>query len=132
MGTKAYFFKRKKLIFIFLLFFTNFWRKKSHFLKKLRNYSAAYRAKFYYMIGFFDNFPQGPNIFAFVENCRTFQKLNPVVCINGRIILFPETQFFDKLAFSLNMAVFMHPNGPKCLRNEQIPSLLGQDTLWVL
>merc|ERR1719239_1424442 len=39
---------------------------------------------------------------------------------------------FDKMAFSLNSAVVIHPNGPKCLRNEQIPSLLGQDTLWVL
>ena len=32
--------------------------------------------------------------------------------------LFSWNLFFDKLAFSLNMAVFMHPNGPKCLRNE--------------
>merc|ERR1719239_1753099 len=39
---------------------------------------------------------------------------------------------FDEKTFSLNNTVVMHPNGPKCLRNEQILSLLGQDTLWVL
>ena len=33
---------------------------------------------------------------------------------------------------SLNTAVVIRPKGPKCLRNEQGPSFLGQDTLWIL
>ena len=46
-------------------------------------------------------------------------------------------QFFvmvvlEQLGFSLNIAVVMHPNGPKCIRYELILSLLGLDTLWVL
>ena len=95
MGTKAYFFKRKKLIFIFLLFFTNFWKKISHFLKKLRNYSAAYRAKFYYMIGFFGNFPHTLGTLGVVENCKTIQKLHPVVCVSGRIIFSLKLGFWQ-------------------------------------
>ena len=47
------------------------------------------------MIGFFDNFPQGPNIFAFVENCRTFQKLHPVVCVSGGIIFLLKLGFWQ-------------------------------------
>ena len=39
---------------------------------------------------------------------------------------------FDEMGFSLHNTVIMHANGPKCLRTERIPSLLGQDTLWVL
>ena len=31
---------------------------------------------------------------------------------------FSENLFFDKLEFSLNIAVLMHPNGPKCLKND--------------
>ena len=31
---------------------------------------------------------------------------------------FSRNLIFDKLAFSLNIAVLVHPNGPKCLRNE--------------
>ena len=38
----------------------------------------------------------------------------------------------EQLGFSLNIAVAMHSNGPKCLRNELILSLLGLDTLWLL
>ena len=38
----------------------------------------------------------------------------------------------EQLGFSLNIAVVMHPNGPKYLRNEEILSLISLDTLWVL
>ena len=31
---------------------------------------------------------------------------------------FSQNLVFDKFAFSLNIAVLMHPNGPKCIRNE--------------
>ena len=63
-----------------------FEKKISNFLKKVRNYSAAYRAKFYYMIGFFGNFPHTLGTLGVVENCKTIQKLHPVVCVSGRII----------------------------------------------
>ena len=41
-------------------------------------------------------------------------------------------QNLEEMPLSLNNTVVMHPNGPKCPRNEQIQSLLGQDTIWVL
>ena len=95
LGTKAYFFKRKKLIFIFLIFFTNFWKKISDFLKKVRNYSAVYRAKFYYKLGFFGNFSHTLGTLGVVENCETIQKLHLVVCGNGHIFFVLNPGFWQ-------------------------------------
>jgi len=52
-----------------------------------------------------------------MENCETIEKLHLVVCGNDCMNIFLKSGF-DKLAYSLNIAVLMHPNGPKCLINE--------------
>ena len=49
---------------------------------------------------------------------RNHSKIAPGGLRNSYCDFFPKNLVFDKLAFSLNMAVFLHPNGPKCLRNE--------------
>ena len=48
---------------------------------------------------------------GFMENCQTIKKLSLVVCGSG-CINFLLKPFFDKLAFSLNVAVSMHLNDP--------------------
>ena len=59
------------------------------------------------------------------KNCTGW----PVEMSNWKIT---SNLVFVEMGFSLNNTVEMHSNGSKCLRNEQILSLLGQDTLWVL
>ena len=53
-----------------------------------------------------------------MENCETFFFSSPGGLWKVGKGKFSKIRVFDKLAFSLNIAVLMHPNGPKCLKNE--------------
>jgi len=50
----------------------------------------------------------------FFNFLRIFEKKYPIFLKSMTKI----APFFDKLEFSLNIAVLMHPNGPKCLKND--------------
>ena len=81
-------------------FFTIFWRKKSHFRKKLHKYSAVYTAKFYHRIRFFGNFPHLVATLRGVENCETIQKLHLVVCGNPCMKIFWKPWFWQIEVFT--------------------------------
>ena len=52
-----------------------------------------------------------------LENCKNLEKLHRVSC--GNVTEFFSTNpVLGNIAVSLNFAVVMHPNGPKCHRNE--------------
>ena len=53
-----------------------------------------------------------------MENCETFFFLSPGGLWKVGKGKFSQNLVFDKLTFSLNIAVLMHLYGPKCLRNE--------------
>ena len=76
-------------------FFTVFWRKKSHFLKKLNFHTVLSTAKFCYRIRFFGNFPHLLGTLGGVENCETIKKLHLVVCGNECIIFFLKPGFWQ-------------------------------------
>jgi len=66
-----------------------------------------------------------------MENSKNSIFLHRFGCVSLGIKKFMKPRF-TTFGVLLNIAVSMHPNGPKCFRNEGEPSLLGQDTLWVL
>ena len=69
-----------------------FWKKISHFLKKVWQFSHASTAKFCYMIRFFGNFPETLGMSGSLENWETIQKLHQVVCGSSCIIFFLKSR----------------------------------------
>ena len=66
---------------------------------------------------------------------RKCQKVAPCDLWKRLTVFYMKSYFLvilEQLVSSLNIAVEMHPNGPKCLGNEKILSLLGLGTPWVL
>ena len=66
-----------------------------------------------------------------MENSKNAQILHHFGCVSLGIKKLMKRRF-TTFGVLLNIAVPMHPNGPKCFKNEGEPSLSGQDTLWVL
>ena len=126
------YFSNDRIFHIFFCIFCNFLNFFSlEILKKLNKFSHASTAKFCYTTVKIGIFPPTCDIFCAVEKSENHQKVLCLACGNGRSF-FPWNPVFSRFGFSLNNSVAMHPNGPKCIRNDWIPSLLGQDRLWLL
>ena len=65
----------------------------------------------------FCNFPYTLGTLGCMENCKNSVKLHQVGSGSGHVISILKPGF-DNIAFSLNITVVMHPNGPRCIRNE--------------
>ena len=105
---------------IFFVFFPIFWKFKFHFLKKYANFLTLPQPNFitgYVFLAIFQRpwVCQGLwKIDETIENCTWWS-------VEAWEYSFFKNLVFAKLeqpGFSLNIAVVMLPNGPKCLRNE--------------
>ena len=88
------------------------------FLKKITLHFSRSHSQILLKDYVFWQFSINPGYVGVYGKLRNHSKIAPGGLRNSYCDFFPKNLVFDKLAFSLNMAVFLHPNGPKCLRNE--------------
>ena len=127
----ASFFKKMEFFIYFLYFLWFFELFFFKIPKKICEFSTASTAKFCYTIVKIGIFPWNYDIFCPMEKSENHQKVLCLACGSGRSFS-PWNPVFSRFGFSLDNSVALHPNSPKCIRNDWIPSLLGQDRLWLL
>ena len=119
---------------IFLSFFCNFYdflKKNLIFWKKYSFTQPLPQPNFTIGLGFLAIF-QRPWV------CQGLWKIEKPIknCSRWSVEVWEYSFFqnpsFCQIGFSLNIAVVIHHNGPKCIRYEWILSLLCLDILWVL
>ena len=122
--------KKIRFLYFFCIFY-NLLNFSFEIPKKLKEFSAVSTAKFCYTIVKIRIFPPTCDIFCAVEKSENHQNVLCIPCGNGRSF-FSWNLVFSRYGFSINNSVAMHPNRPKCIKNDWIPPLLGQDRLWLL
>ena len=116
-----YYFKlffEKHNFFNFFSIFYDFLKKITRFSEKITFHFTRLRSKILLNNYRFSDFCQVIQHTFNLAKIGKGQKVAPFHLRKRVIFFLRETCFFDKLAFSLNITVVMHPNGPKCLRNE--------------
>ena len=116
LGTILYFFWKKYFFWIFFLLLQFFEKNYTFFWK---NYISLYpltQPNFTKQLSFLAFFLSNPTYIKLRKNQKSLKSctVSPVEAAN---LFLRKTCFFDKFTISLNTAVVMHPNGPKCLRN---------------
>ena len=107
-----------KIIFlIFFNFLRIFEKKYPIFLKSMTKIAPFPQPNFSIWLRFLTIFhqPWTPGPWWKIAKSVIFCSSWPVETVLSK---FSKNLFFDKLEFSLNIAVLMHPNGPKCLKND--------------
>ena len=107
-----------KIIFlIFFNFLRIFEKKYPIFLKSMTKIAPLPQPNFSIWLRFLTIFhqPWTPGPWWKIAKSVIFCSSWPVETVLSK---FSKNLFFDKLEFSLNIAVLMHPNGPKCLKND--------------
>ena len=119
------------IIFNILLYFSWFLKKKSPKFQKNTHFCCRFHSKILLNNCHKQDFSTNLWHFFALKKYKNNQKVFCLACGN-ETHLPPWNPVFGRFGFSLSNSVAMHPNGPKCIRNTSIPSLLVQVSFWSL